>query len=127
MKYIIAVSCLIMTACCNSKQVVSASPEPVSNAAKAYVVVPSCIQKLINQYSEEEKQNPPRKIYSYSYLGKQVYYVPAICCDFYSDLLDTECNVLGHPDGGITGKGDGKFPDFNADKKDEVLVWEDKR
>ena len=29
------------------------------------------------------------------------------CCDQFSDLLDSEGNLIGHPDGGITGRGDG--------------------
>ena len=28
-------------------------------------------------------------------------------CDQFSDLLDANGNLIGHPDGGITGRGDG--------------------
>ncbi|MEO7443974.1 MAG: hypothetical protein ABIT96_08665 [Ferruginibacter sp.] len=128
MKNLFVVVLLVACSCCSSKtaQKGGIETEPTS-VTTPYIGVSPCIQKLINQYAAEDKQNPPRKIYSYQYKGKQVYYVPAICCDFYSDLLDENCNVLGHPDGGITGKGDGKLPDLNAEKKEEKLVWEDKR
>ena len=88
---------------------------------------PLCIDSLIAVFKEEKVQNPPRKIYSYTYKGNTVYYVPAICCDFFSDLYDTNCKLIGHPDGGFTGKGDGKLPDFNTGKSNEVLIWADKR
>ena len=89
--------------------------------------LPKCVQALIVKFLEEEKQNPPRKIIRYQYKNKTVYYVPPICCDQYSDLYDANCNLMGHPDGGITGKGDGKFSDFFKLATNENVVWKDKR
>ena len=89
--------------------------------------VPTCIQNLIKQYEKEPKQNPPRKVIQYLFEDKTVYYVPAICCDFYSDLYDSECKLLGHPDGGFTGQGDGSIKDFTQNAKVIKMIWEDKR
>ncbi len=89
--------------------------------------LPKCVQALIVKFLEEGKQNPPRKIIRYQYKNKTVYYVPPICCDQYSDLYDANCNLMGHPDGGITGKGDGKFTDFSKMATNENVVWKDKR
>ena len=89
--------------------------------------LPACLQKLIKGYLEEEVQNPPRKIYSYTYNGNLVYYVIPPCCDFFSDLYDAQCKLIAHPDGGITGKGDGRARDFTETKSNEKLVWEDVR
>lgn len=89
--------------------------------------VAACVQKLIKKFSAEEVQNPPRSIYSYTYKGKTVYYVTPPCCDFFSDLYDSNCNLIGHPDGGITGKGDMQMMDFDTAKKNEKLIWKDKR
>ena len=89
--------------------------------------LPACISKLIVQFKEEEKKDPPRKIYSYSYEGKTVYYVPAICCDFFSDLYDANCNLIAHPDGGFTGRGDGNAADFMKTRTNEKLIWKDER
>ncbi|MGA1870166.1 MAG: DUF6970 domain-containing protein [bacterium] len=36
-------------------------------------------------------------------------------------------NHLPHADGGFSGWGDGKCPDFYSEKRDEVIIWEDKR
>jgi hypothetical protein len=89
--------------------------------------LPKCINKLIVQFKAEEVQNPPRKIFSYTYNGNPVYYVPAPCCDFFSDLYDKNCELIAHPDGGFTGKGDGRAKDFNKTKTNERLVWADPR
>lgn len=88
---------------------------------------PDCVREMIKRFSAEEVTNPKRSIYSYSFQGRTVYYVPAPCCDFFSDLYDGHCNLLGHPDGGITGKGDGKLVDFPAQRTDEKLIWKDPR
>lgn len=89
--------------------------------------VPACVKALIKKFSTEEKQNPPRSIYSYTYKGKTVYYVTPPCCDFFSDLYDSNCNLIGHPDGGITGKGDMQMTDFTTTKSNEKLIWKDGR
>ena len=89
--------------------------------------IPAAIQQLIKQYSTEAKADPPRMIYSYTYNKQTVYYVTAPCCDFYTDLYDSSGKLIGHPDGGFTGKGDDKFPDFDTKKTNEKIVWADKR
>lgn len=89
--------------------------------------LPACLQKLVKGFLEEEVQNPPRKIYSYTYNGGLVYYVTPPCCDFFSDLYDAQCKLIAHPDGGITGRGDGRAKDFAQTKSNEKLVWEDVR
>lgn len=88
---------------------------------------PTCLQTLIEKFSKEEKQEPRRSIYSYTYKGKTVYYVTAPCCDFFTDVYDENCNLIGHPDGGITGKGDMNMMDFNSLKTNEKLIWTDER
>ena len=49
----------------------------------------------------------PRSITRYEYQGETVYYVLKESYDQFSDLLDANGNLIGHPDGGITGRGDG--------------------
>jgi hypothetical protein len=104
-------------------------PPPVveENTGNVRVAIPQCIRKLIARYEQEPIQNPPRKIMRYTYKGNIVYYVPPICCDIYSDLMDRNCNIIAHPDGGYTGKGDGRAPDFMKARADEEHIWEDTR
>jgi hypothetical protein len=89
--------------------------------------LPLCINKLIEKMKAEPVTNPPMKIYSYTLANKTVYYVPGPCCDNFSDLYNDTCKMIAHPDGGFTGRGDGTMPNFHDDKKNEKLVWEDKR
>jgi hypothetical protein len=89
--------------------------------------VPSCIQQMITDFQAKPVQNPPASIYQYDFNGQQVYYVTAPCCDQLNTLYDANCNVVCKPSGGITGKGDGKCPDFNTSKSNEKLIWKDER
>lgn len=89
--------------------------------------LPNCIENKITIFKSEPKGNPPKSITEYRYKGHKVYYIPAQCCDQYSEVFDENCNLLGHPDGGITGKGDGKLTDFSIEAKNEKLIWKDDR
>jgi hypothetical protein len=88
---------------------------------------PECIEKKIDELANAPVANPPAKVYSYQYKGKTVYYIPAKCCDIPSELYDADCNIICSPDGGLTGKGDGRCPDFFETRTKEKLIWEDTR
>ncbi|MFM6926693.1 MAG: DUF6970 domain-containing protein [Ferruginibacter sp.] len=85
--------------------------------------VPACIKNKIDSFKLKEAHEKPQRVIEYSYKGKKVYYVVMPCCDFFNEVYDDKCNFLGAPDGGFTGKGDGKLPDFFAEAKNEKLVW----
>ena len=123
MKHILFILFIAVASCCSSTKSQQESESDMVDG----IVVPACVKKMIERFKAEEVQNPPRKIYSYQYNGKTVYYVTAPCCDFYTDLYDSKCNLIAHPDGGFTGKGDGKLPDFVKSRTNEKLIWEDKR
>lgn len=88
---------------------------------------PSCIKNKIRKIENEGVRNPPATVWQYKYNGKTVYYIPPYCCDATSELYDDKCNLLCRPDGGFSGGGDGKCPDFFANRTDEKLIWKDKR
>lgn len=126
MKYLFFAVIIFSASCCHSKKASNSNTttDPVTESTgKAH---PSCIQDMIAKFSSTEKHLRPSKIYSYLYKGNTVYYVQAPCCDNFNELYDAECKLLGNPDGGFTGRGDGKFPDWEAEKKAEKLIWEDK-
>ena len=89
--------------------------------------VPDCILQKIDEFKRQPVQNPPRSVYSFIYSDSIVYYIPSICCDQFSDLYDGNCLLLGHPDGGFIGKGDGKVNDFSTTKTGEKIIWKDSR
>ena len=88
---------------------------------------PTWVDQLIEKYKSDPVGNPPQSIWRYEYNGQVVYYIPAQCCDMYSTLYDAGGNVMCAPDGGFTGKGDGKCADFFAERTNEQLVWQDAR
>ena len=88
---------------------------------------PAWLKARIKAVLGERKRNPIIRILRYSYGGQSVYYISAPCCDQYSEVLDTKGRLVCKPDGGITGKGDGKCPDFEKNKTNEKLVWQDPR
>lgn len=85
--------------------------------------VPKCIKRKIDSFRLKEPHERPQSVVEYTYKGKKVYYVVMPCCDFFNEVYDANCNYLGAPDGGFTGKGDGKIPDFVAEAKNEKLIW----
>jgi hypothetical protein len=129
MKHFIIILCIAATSCGGTqKQFAEPVKEDIAPIQNPLLEnIPVCVNQLIEKFTAEEKQNPPRKIYRFTYQGKTVYYVTAPCCDFFSDLYDSDCQLMGHPDGGITGRGDGKLPDFEKEKSHEKLIWEDQR
>ncbi|GAB3275640.1 hypothetical protein GCM10027347_49060 [Larkinella harenae] len=92
----------------------------------APVTVPECIQEIIERIQKEDSWNPPAKIYRYDYKDQDAYYIPAHCCDFPSMVI-VDCRLFCAPDGGFTGKGDGRCPEFLKEAQNPVLIWEDNR
>jgi hypothetical protein len=82
---------------------------------------------MIERFQSEPVTNPPRSVVRYAYKGDTVFFVPAPCCDFTSELYSSAGELLCAPDGGITGRGDGKCTDFMTTRKDALSVWQDSR
>ena len=88
---------------------------------------PDWVEKLIVEFKNQPVGNPPQSIWSYEYNCQTVYYVPAQCCDQFSTLYDENGKVIGAPDGGFSGNGDGRITDFFSMRTNEKLIWKDSR
>ena len=88
--------------------------------------LPTCIQNKIADFERMPKDTRPFSITEYLYHNNAVYYIRSSCCDQYNPIYDSNCNYLGAPDGGFTGKGDGKPADFFANATNKKVVWENK-
>jgi hypothetical protein len=88
---------------------------------------PAVVDRLMAQFQAEPVANPPRSIWRYDFQGRVVYYVPPACCDIPSALYEADGTVVCSPDGGMTGRGDGRCPTFFEDRRGEALVWRDSR
>ena len=100
---------------------ISVSPAIVSAA------LPSWLAQMLGDLESQPPANPPLTITRYQYRGQAVYYQTASCCDIFSNLYNEEGELIAHPDGGITGRGDGRLPDFFQERGQEILVWMDAR
>jgi hypothetical protein len=89
--------------------------------------LPPRIEQFIDELKAAPKSNPPATVWRYSYLDRVVYYVTPACCDVPSSLHDKDGKFICSPDGGITGRGDGKCRDFFETRTDESLLWRDSR
>ena len=87
----------------------------------------SWIETLIAEFESAPVANPPHRIVRYRYGGALVYYVPPVCCDQPSVLYDERGQVLCRPDGGFSGRGDGRCADFTSQRRDKTLIWSDPR
>jgi hypothetical protein len=85
------------------------------------------VDSLIAALEAAPKKDPPATVWRYSYKGDLVFYVPPSCCDVPSELYDTAGTLLCAPDGGFTGKGDGRCPDFFATRTNGKRLWSDPR
>ena len=97
----------------------TATPTPNTHSA--------WLTALIASFEDDDVANPPLKVSEYVYNGATVYFVPQRCCDIFSDLYNDSGLLIAHPDGGITGMGDGMAPDFSTNAAFVRVVWEDPR
>ena len=88
---------------------------------------PDWVEELIVHFKNKPLGNPPQSIWRYNYNSQIVYYVHPQCCDQYSTLYDEDGNIIGAPDGGYSGTGDGRITDFFSARTDEKLIWKDSR
>jgi hypothetical protein len=88
---------------------------------------PDWVKALIAKFESDPVGNPPQSIWRYEYNGETVYYIPPQCCDQFSTLYDAQGSIICAPDGGFTGGGDGRCPDFFEKRSGEKLIWKDSR
>ena len=87
---------------------------------------PPWLLRLIDEQMAEPVANPPAYIARQEYASGVYYYLPSRCCDIWSDLYDADGALVCHPDGGITGGGDGNCPAL-GEMIEEEIVWRDPR
>jgi hypothetical protein len=100
---------------------------PLGGPASGHTPVPAAVAALIHELETQPVANPPAYVASYDYAGQIVYYVPPRCCDIFGDLYNAAGQVICHPDGGLTGRGDGRCPDFLSQRTNETIIWRDPR
>lgn len=88
--------------------------------------LPACIIAQIEAIKNEPIRNPSAEVWKWEDNSKVFYYFNSPCCDQYNYLYNENCEVVCAPDGGFTGKGDEKCPEFEGDIN-RSLIWKDER
>jgi hypothetical protein len=96
-------------------------------APDSAITSPAWLTTVIRQLETQPVANPPAFIARYEYKGDTVYFVPQRCCDVMSVVYRSDGAVMCQPDGGFAGTGDGRCPDFFAERRDERIIWRDPR
>lgn len=121
-----AVMLVLLTGCASQSKANPSEPLPQKTASSAQAL-PLPMQALIKEILAEQPTNPPSSILRYRIDANVYFYRPSYCCDFPSVLYNEQGVRICEPDGGFTGRGDGRCEWFRAHKKDGVTVWRDKR
>ncbi len=87
---------------------------------------PPWLLQFIAEQQAQPVANPPAYIARREYPGGVYYYLPSRCCDIWSNLYDSSGTLVRHPDGGMTGGGDGQCPSLGEAVREEI-VWRDVR
>ena len=119
MKYFLIVTCFFMFSCAHTKNIAKEQNDAVTNNN-----MPKCLANVVKEMSANPAEGTPMSVTRYHYKGKQVYYLVSPCCDKYNIVYDNDCHILGYPDGGFTGRGDGKMIDFKKEATNATVVWQ---
>lgn len=85
---------------------------------------PNWLRLKVAEWTLLSDSSAPDAVYRYEYNGQTVYYFQARCCDRFNVAYDMEGQALCAPDGGVTGRGDGKCPDFKKTAIGGAVVWQ---
>ena len=88
---------------------------------------PKWVRDLIANELDGPVANPPASLTKCTYRGGTVYYLPSRCCDIPGVLYDEQGGVICAPEGGFTGSGDGRCPDFFDERAGCEIIWKDFR
>ncbi len=105
-----------MMSCSTNKKMQTPNETTSGNA------MPACLQSIINTMAAEPNGSP-QTVSRFNYKNQTVYYLVSPCCDKYNIVYDSACNILGYPDGGYSGKGDGKMADFYNEASGKQIIW----
>jgi uncharacterized protein DUF6970 len=84
--------------------------------------IPAWLTALTHDIEAQPVANPPAYVARYDYKGESVYFLPQRCCDVMAILYRADGSIMCHPEGGLTGTGDGRCADFFVERKNEQVV-----
>ena len=85
--------------------------------------IPAWLTAKITQIKNERAPNVPAAVTRALYRNKTVYYTSPVVPDGFGSLYDEHGVLLGHPDGGIDGRGDGRCSDYFESASEITTLW----
>lgn len=108
MRRLLMVSALAIASGCSSTAEEPQATAPVETVVTTPTTVSATwIDRRLEQLRSGEDDDPPERILRFDEPDGAVFLVTYGCCDRFSELYDERGTLLGHPDGGFTGAGDG--------------------
>ena len=86
------------------------------------VLLPIWLDEWVISLDAGKVEFPPQSITRYALQGEEFYCAVKECCNQFSDLLDADGNLIGHPDGGITVRCDG-VTEFSPMGQEGDVIW----
>lgn len=102
---------------------------PGCSAAVSPQAMPDWLRAKIEGFTAAPQGSAPDRVLSAQLEGRQYFYIPGACCDQFNGLYDESGQYLCAPDGGFSGRGDGKCSDASRQVMGEKMhpVWQDPR
>ena len=86
--------------------------------------LPLWLMQMIDGFIKEPAADHPLIIRQFGYKGAVFYHFTSQCCDQFNYLYDVTGSMICAPDGGFSGGGDGKCPDFTGTRTGGAVIWE---
>lgn len=118
-KLLFSLACLSLLTSCGGSRIAKTDHASVKDPA----LIPVCLQEKIKSLAGDPEEGSPLYVAEYQYKNQKVYYMASACCDKFNAVYDSSCHLLGYPDGGYTGRGDGKMSDFSTEAFDKKVIW----
>lgn len=81
------------------------------------------LRDKVKALEQDKERNENVEIYRYDYRNRTVFWITGYGADRPSELYECDGEKVCEPDGGLTGRGDGKCPDFFQRREHETVVW----
>lgn len=104
LNFIILISCVLIISCFSSSDDLS------------------WLDDKIAHYEADDNPEYIMSIWQFDYNGDHVYHFITGVCDGFSAVYDAQGNYLGCT-GGFFGQGDGRIPDFYAERSNGLRIW----
>ena len=100
---------------------------PTAPTSKADAPTPDWLRARTASYEAGPETEAPSAIWQIQHQGQTAYYVASPCCDQFNSLWNAKGDLVCHPDGGFTGRGEGMCPAPRDAGTPAKLIWSDPR